>query len=66
MGSYEELGNDVLLLASMRSIDEEVKLKPATEIPKGKLNALRVMQRQEFNQDDIQDFKKSPSGWGRQ
>ena len=57
LGSYEELGNDVLLLASVRSIDEEVKLKPATEIPKGKLNALRVMQRQEFNQDDIQDFK---------
>ena len=57
MGSYEGLGNDVLLLASERSIDEEAKLKPATEIPKGKLNALRVMQRQEFNQDDIQDFK---------
>ena len=57
MGSYEELGNDVLLLASVQSIDEEVKLKPATEIPKGKLNALRVMQRQEFNQDDIQGFK---------
>ena len=56
-GSYEELGNDVLLLASVRSIDEEVKLKPATEIPKGKLNALRVMQRQKFNQDDIQGFK---------
>jgi hypothetical protein len=46
-----------LLLASLRSIDEEIKLKPATEIPKGKLNALRVMQRQEFNQDDIKDFK---------
>ena len=57
LGSYEELGNDVLLLASVWSIDEEVKLKPATEIPKGKLNALRVMQRQEFNQDNIQDFK---------
>ena len=48
MGSYEELGNDVLLLASMRSVDEKVKLKPATEIPKGKLNALRVIQRQDF------------------
>ena len=57
MGCYQELGNDVLLLASVRSIDEEVKLKPATEIPKGKLNALRIMQRQEFNYDDIQDFK---------
>ena len=57
MGSNEELGNDDLLLASVTSIDEEVKLKLATEIPKGKLNALRVMQRQGFNQDDIQDFK---------
>jgi hypothetical protein len=57
LGSYEELGNDVLLLASVWSIGEEVKLKPAIEIPKGKLNALRVMQREEFNQDDIQDFK---------
>jgi hypothetical protein len=66
LGSNEELGNDVLLLASVRSIDEEVKLKPATEIPKGNLNALRVMQLQEFNQDDIQSFKKPPSGWGRQ
>lgn len=59
LGSYEELGNDVLLLASVRSVDEEGKLKPATEIPKKKLNALRAMQRQEFNRDDIQEFKKS-------
>lgn len=57
LGSYEELGNDVLLLASVESIDEEVKLKPATKISKGKLNVLRVMQRQEFNRDNIQDFK---------
>ena len=27
LGSYEELGNDVLLLASVRSVDEEGKLK---------------------------------------
>ena len=59
LGSYEELGNDVLLLASVRSVDEEGKLKPAVEIPKGKLNALRAMQRQEFNRDDIQEFKKN-------
>jgi hypothetical protein len=53
LGIYEELGNDVLLLASVRSIDEEVKLKPATEIPKGKLNALRVMQRQDFKNPQV-------------
>ena len=59
LGSYEELGNDVLLLASVRSVDEDGKLKPSTRIPKGKLNALRAMQRQEFNRDDIQEFKKN-------
>ncbi|SVC32069.1 uncharacterized protein METZ01_LOCUS284923 [marine metagenome] len=59
LGSNEELGNDVLLLASLRSVDEEGKLKLATEIPKGKLRALRAMQRQEFNRDDIQGFKQT-------
>ena len=43
LGSFEELSNEVLLLASVRSIDEEGKLKPVTEIPKGKLRALRAM-----------------------
>ncbi len=59
LGSYEELDNDVLLLASVRSVDEEGKLKPATEIPKGKMKALRALQRQEFNHDDIQEFKQT-------
>ena len=59
LGSYEELGNEVLLLASVRSVDDEGKLKPVTEIPKGKMLALRAMQRQEFNRDDIQGFKKT-------
>jgi hypothetical protein len=59
LGSYEELGNEVLLLASVRSVDEEGKLKPVIEIPKGKRKALRAMQRQEFNRDDIQEFKST-------
>lgn len=59
LGSYEELGNEVLLLASVRSVDEEGKLKPVIEVPKGKREALRAMQRQEFNHDDIQEFKKT-------
>ena len=59
LGSYEELSSEVLLLASVRSVDEEGKLKPTTEIPKGKLKALRAMQRQEFNRDDIQEFKQT-------
>jgi hypothetical protein len=59
LGSYEELGNEMLLLASVRSVDETGKLKTVAEIPSGKKLALRAMQRQEFNRDDIQDFKKT-------
>jgi hypothetical protein len=56
LGSYKELGNDVLLLASVWSVDEEEKLKPATEIPNGKLNVLRAMQ--------LQDLKNPKVRWG--
>jgi len=59
LGSYEELGNEVLLLASVRSLDEEGKLKPVIEVPKGKRLALKAMQRQEFNRDDIREFKST-------
>ena len=59
LGSYEELGNDVLLLASVRSVDEEGKLKPVIEVPNGKRLALKSMQRQEFNRDDIREFKNT-------
>ena len=59
LGSYEELGNEVLLLASVRSVDEEGKIKPVIEVPKGKRLALKAMQRQEFNRDDIREFKSA-------
>ncbi|VAX31828.1 hypothetical protein MNBD_NITROSPINAE05-887 [hydrothermal vent metagenome] len=59
LGSYEELGNDMLLLASVRSVDETGKLKTVAEIPSGKKRAIRAMQRQEFNRDDIQKFKQT-------
>ncbi|GJL78958.1 MAG: hypothetical protein NPINA01_19470 [Nitrospinaceae bacterium] len=59
LGSFEELGNDMLLLASVRSVDEEGKLVTVAEIPPGKKAAIRAMQRQEFNRDDIQMFKQT-------
>lgn len=59
LGSYEELGNEMLLLASVRSVDEEGKLVTVAEIPPGKKAAIRAMQRQEFNRDDIQMFKQT-------
>jgi hypothetical protein len=58
LGSYEELGSDMMLLASVRSVDENGKLKTVAQIPPAKLKAIRAMQRKEFNRDDIQTFKQ--------
>lgn len=58
LGSYEELGNDMMLLASVRSVDENGKLKTVAQIPPAKLKAIRATQRREFNRDDIQMFKQ--------
>lgn len=58
LGSYEELGNDMALLASVRSVDETGKLQTVPEIPPGKMKAIRAMQRKEFNRDDIENFKQ--------
>ena len=58
LGSYEELGNEMVLLASVRSVDENGKLKPVIKIPPAKLKAIKAMQRMEFNRDDIQKFKE--------
>ncbi len=61
LGSYEELGEDVMLLASVRSVDESGKLKTVRQIPPGKMKAVRAKQRQEFNQDDVTQFKNDGS-----
>ncbi|MFQ5674042.1 MAG: DUF1318 domain-containing protein [Nitrospinales bacterium] len=58
LGSYEELGKETVLLASVRSVDENGKLQPVAEIPPGKMKAIRAVQRMEFNRDDILKFKK--------
>lgn len=58
LGSYEELGNDMMLLASVRSVDENGKLKTVAQIPPAKLKAIRATQRREFNRDDIQMFRQ--------
>ena len=44
---------------SVRSVDEEEKLKPVIEVPKGKRLALKAIQLQEFNRDDILEFKST-------
>lgn len=57
LGTYEEIGKDMILLASVRSIDESGKLKAVDPIPTHKKEAIRARQRTEFNKDDIENFK---------
>ncbi len=57
LGTYEDIGKDMMLLASVRSIDESGKLKEVDPIPKHKKEAIRARQRTEFNKDDIENFK---------
>lgn len=57
LGTYEEIGKDMMLLASVRSIDESGKLIAVDPIPTHKKEAIRARQRTEFNKDDIENFK---------
>lgn len=57
LGSYEELTQEVLLVASVRYIDPEGKLVQRPELPPGKKEAIRAMQRSAFNKDDVDRLK---------
>lgn len=57
LGSYEDIGKDMILLASVRSVDESGKLKEVDPLPAHKKEAIRARQRMEFNRDDIEYFK---------
>ncbi len=57
LGTYEEIGTDMMLLASVRSIDETGKIIAVDPIPDQKKEAIRARQRMEFNKDDIENFK---------
>jgi len=59
LGTYEELSQEVLMVASVRYIDPKGKLKEAPEIPPGKKNVIRALQRASFNKDDLDDLKKA-------
>lgn len=57
LGTYQELNQEVLLVASVRYIDPKGKLQKTPEIPPGKKKVIRAMQRASFNKDDIERFK---------
>ena len=58
LGSYDELSKELVLVASVRGVDEQGKIKPLPYLPPGKEKALRAAQSREFNRDDVEIFKK--------
>jgi uncharacterized protein YdbL (DUF1318 family) len=57
LGTYQELSQEVLLVASVRYIDPEGKLVARPALPPGKEAAIRAMQRSAFNKDDVDQLK---------
>lgn len=57
LGTYQELNQEVLLVASVRYIDPKGKLQPAPKVPPGKKKVIRAIQRASFNKDDIDQLK---------
>ena len=57
LGTYQELNQQVMLLASVRYIDPKGKLKQTQELPPGKKNVVHALQRVSFNKDDLNRYK---------
>ncbi len=58
LGTYDELSKEMVMLASVRGVDEGGKIKPLPYLPPGKEKAVRAAQSREFNRDDVDAFKK--------
>lgn len=61
LGTYQELNEDVMLLASVRAIDPSGKLVEQPPLSDNKRTALAALQSRAFNKDDIEQFKQA--GW---
>ncbi len=57
LGTYQELNQQVMLVASVRYIDPQGKLKQTQELPPGKKDVVRALQRVSFNKDDLNRYK---------
>lgn len=57
LGSYNEIQNDTILLASVRSIDETGQIKASPVMSENKKKAIKALQRSAFNKDDIDEYK---------
>lgn len=61
LGSYKALDQDMLLVASVRGVDSEGKIREAPRRSREKQDALAAMQVLDFYADDLQLFKEK--GW---
>ncbi len=57
LGTYQELNQEILLVASVRYIDPKGKLKQTPKLPDGKKAVVRALQRVSFNKDDLNRYK---------
>lgn len=57
LGAYQEIGDDLMMLASVRSIDENGRLVKTPPMSEGRKTSIKSMQRSLFNLDDIESFK---------
>ena len=59
LGQYEALADDVLLAASVRSVDPEGRLARRELPPPAKAEVLDAMRVREYNRDDLDAFKEA-------
>ncbi len=62
LGTYQEIDQDIMLLASVRSVDRYGKLKEAPPMSDKRKKTIRAMQRRAFNRDDLEVFKQGVVG----
>jgi uncharacterized protein YdbL (DUF1318 family) len=61
LGSYNSLGQEMLLVASVRGVDPLGKIKPPQQQSQGYKDAIEAMQTLAFHADDVEAFKRL--GW---
>ncbi len=58
LGQYQGLEKDLVLAASVRSIDTQGRLAPLPDYPPGQRKALEALRIREFYRDDVDALKK--------
>lgn len=58
LGTYHEISDEAWMIASVRSSEFETKIEQKSPISEEKQRVLEAIQNQNFNQDDIDEFKR--------